>query len=79
MVNSNGKPDFKMDDLGGTIIFGNIQMDQQSRLSRDRFLSSKLDAFCEADLFFCTKTPKSPSTQLPLVVIVGESYPVVGE
>lgn len=41
------------------------------------FLSSKLDAFCEA-IFFHQNTG-SPSTQLPLVVIVGESYPIVGE
>ena len=77
---NNGKPYEQMDDLGGNPLFLETSkwINSQS-LSRDRFLSSKLDAFFVKRILFFTKTPKSPSTQLPLVVIVGQSYPIVGE
>lgn len=54
-----------------------FQMDQQSRLSRDGFVV-QIGCVLWSDFFFHQNTG-SPSTQLPLVVIVGESYPIVGE
>ena len=52
-------------------------IDLQSRLSRDGFVV-QIGCVLWSEFFF-HQNPGSPSTQLPLVVIVGESYPIVGE